>query len=615
MKSGLQLSGMVSSLRTNWQQFLAIHIAINALVFIVLGPLASLLLHLSIGFSGETALSDQDILYFFVKPVGLVSMLIVASVFSIIIFLEHAALLLVAYYGTEHRPVKGMWLFGFLGNRVSALFSLSLRILVRVLLTILPFLLLILAVYKAFLGEYDINYYLSEKPPEFLAALLLGGLIALVLVFVLMRLFISWVFCLPLLLVNGLSPAQAMKKSKEAVVGHRKHIGTWLLAWLAATMLVAACVTALVSAAGNLLVPLTLDSFGNLLLVLSMLSLIALLLNLAVTWISNSFLSLLIVVLFRESGLDECAGAPPSESDWKFFSRYFSTRHLLWALLLGLVIAALVVNVLLDRVPMEDRTEIMAHRGASARAPENTLAAVQGAIDAGAHWVEIDVQETLDDEVVVIHDSDLKKIARRSIKVSETTLAELQKVDIGSWFGPDFSDQRIPTLKQVLELCKGQIGVNIELKYYGGERRLEESVVEIVEAAQMQDQVLVMSLDFEGIKRMRALRPDWKLGLLSSVALGNLISLDVDFLAINAASASRARIKRTQARDKQIAVWTVNDAVGISTMFSRGVDAIITDEPALAVSILEQRAELEPAQRLLMYLADVFDQPSLYQEQ
>jgi glycerophosphoryl diester phosphodiesterase len=615
MKYGHQLSVMVNSFRNNWQQFLAIHVAINVLVFIVLGPLAGLLLQLGIGFSGDAALSDQDILYFLIKPVGLVSMLIVGSVFSIIIFLEHGALLLVAYYGNDRRLAQGMWLFGFLGNRVSALFSLSLRILVRVLLTILPFLLLILAVYKAFLGEYDINYYLSEKPPEFLTALLLAGLIVLALVFVLMRLFISWVYCLPLLLVNGLTPAQAMKKSKEAVIGHRKHIWAWLLAWVAATILAAASITALVRATGNLLVPLTLDSYGNLLLVLSVLSLLALLLNMVVTWLSSSFLSLLIVSLFRESSVGEGSGVPLAERDWQPLGRYFSGRNLLWALLLGLVIAALVVNVLLGRVPMEDRTEIMAHRGASAMAPENTLAAVQGAIDAGAHWVEIDVQETLDDEIVVIHDSDLKKIARQPIRVSEATLTELQTVDIGSWFGPDFSDQRIPTLKQVLELCKGQIGVNIELKYYGGERRLEESVVEIVEAAQMQDQVMVMSLDFEGMKRMRALRPKWKLGLLSSVALGKLISLDLDFLAINASSASRSRIRQTQNNGKQIAVWTVNDAVGMATMLSRGVDAIITDEPALAVSILEQRAELEPAQRLLMYLADVFDQPSLYRDQ
>ena len=201
---------------------------------------------------------------------------------------------------------------------------------------------------------------------------------------------------------------------------------------------------------------------------------------------------------------------------------------------MSLVLAALTINALLGRVPMNDRTEIMAPRGASAMATENTMASVQGAIDAGAHWVEIDVQETEDDEIVVIHDSDLKKIAGSPLKIAESSLAELQQVDIGSWFSPDFSDQRIPALMEVLELCKDRIGVNIELKYYGKERRLEQSVAEIVEAAGMQDQVLLMSLNYAGLKRMRELRPEWTLGLLSSVAMGNLLDLDVDFLAINA---------------------------------------------------------------------------------
>ena len=615
MKTGRQLSAMFSLFKSSWPQFLFIHIAIHALVFITLGPLASLLLRLSVGLSGDVALSDQDILYFFMSPLGLSTMLIVASVFSIIIFLEHAALLMVAYYASEGQRVTGRWLLGFLGKRISVLFRLSLRILIRVLLTLVPFFLLMLVIYKAFLGDYDINYYLSEKPPEFLGASALAGLIVVALAYVLMRLFISWVFCLPLLLINNLSPGQAIKRSQEAVIGYRWRIGVWLAAWLAASTVIATGVTALVVGAGDVLISLTLDSFGDLLLVLSFLWLLTILLNFVVTWISNSFLSLLIVVLFRERGIAESVHTPLTESDWQYLNRYFSVRNLAWAMIGAFVLAALFVNGLINQVPMKDRTEIMAHRGASATAPENTMAAIQGAIDAGAHWVEIDVQETADDEIVVIHDSDLQKIAGRPIKVAETSLAELQKVDIGSWFGSDFSDQRIPTLKQVLKLCHGRIGINIELKYYGGERRLEESVAELVEAADMQDQVIVMSLNLDGIKQMRALRPDWKLGLLSSVALGDLISLDVDFLAINAASASRARIKRTQERDKKIAVWTVNDAVGISTMLSRGVDAIITDEPALAVSILEQRAQLEPAQRLLMYLADVFDQPSLYREQ
>ena len=248
-------------------------------------------------------------------------------------------------------------------------------------------------------------------------------------------------------------------------------------------------------------------------------------------------------------------------------------------------------------------------------APENTIAAIQAAIDAGADWVEIDVQETADGEIVVIHDSDLKKVAGKSMKIADSSIAELQSVDIGSWFGPEFSDQRIPSLQQVLELCKGRVGVNIELKYYGSERHLEESVARIVEATDMQDQVVLMSLNYNGIKKMRELRPGWTLGLLSTVSLGNVIRLDIDFLALNAQSTSRTKIRSIHNRDKKVMVWTVNDAVGMSIMFGRGVDAIITDEPALAVSVLEQRKELNPAERLLLHLADVFDQPSMYLEQ
>lgn len=610
-----QLLVMLAVFKQYWRQFLLIHLIINGLIFIILGPLAGALLQLVVAFSGDVALSDQDILMFLLKPVAFLPMLIVASIFSVIVFLEHAALLTLAYYGQDNRVIGGARLLTFLVQRSTSLFSLALRILVRVLLILLPFGLLLLLVYKVLLGEYDINYYLSEKPAEFVQAALLGGLIVVGLVFVSMRVFIDWAFCLPLLLINGVSPAKAMTESQEAAREHRLQIGAWLAGWAIFSLLGAAAVGAFMVVSGKLLLPLALNSFNKMLLVLSAMSVVATILNMGVAWISSSFLSLVISSLFQKRGIDCSSGWLPAEGNATSLSSFFTWRRLTWVLLAGLVFAALTVNSLLDRVLLEDRTEVMAHRGASAMAPENTLAAIQAAIDAGAHWVEIDVQETADDEIVVIHDSDLKKIAARPLKVADSSLAELQQVDIGTWFSADFSDQRIPTLKSVLELCKDRIGVNIELKYYGRERRLEQSVAEIVEAMGMRDQVMLMSLNYVGIKRMRELRPAWTLGLLSSVALGNLNELDVDFLALNAKSASRPRIRNTQGRGKQVMVWTVNDAVGMSVMFSRGVDAIITDEPALAVSILEQRAELEPAQRLMMHLADVFDQPSLYQEQ
>jgi len=606
---------MLAVFKHCWRQFLLIHLIINGLIFIILGPLAGALLQLVVAFSGDVALSDQDILMFLLKPVAFLPMLIVASIFSVIVFLEHAALLTLAYYGQDNRVISGTRLLTFLVQRGASLFNLALRILVRVLLVLLPFGLLLLLVYKALLGEYDINYYLSEKPPEFVQAALLGGLILVGLVFVSMRVFIDWAFCLPLLLINGMSPSEAMTGSKEAAREYRLHIAAWLAGWAIFSLTGAAAVGAFMLISGRLLLPLALDSFNIVLLVLIAISLLATVLNMGVAWISSSFLSLIIVRLFRDRGIDRSPGWLPAAGNASSLSSIFTWRRLTWALLAGLVFAALAVNSLLDRVLLEDRTEVMAHRGASAMAPENTLAAIQAAIDAGAHWVEIDVQETADDEIVVIHDSDLKKVGARPLKVADSSLAELQQVDIGTWFAADFSDQRIPTLKSVLELCKDRIGVNIELKYYGNERRLEQNVAEIVEAAGMQDQVVLMSLNFAGIKKLRELRPAWTLGLLSSVAMGKLNELDIDFLALNARSASRPRIRNTQDKGKQVMVWTVNDAVGMSVMFSRGVDAIITDEPALAVSILEQRANVEPVQRLLMHLADAFDQPSLYREQ
>jgi len=428
-------------------------------------------------------------------------------------------------------------------------------------------------------------------------------------------LFISWVFCLPFLLINGLPPAQAMDTSRKAVNGKRLKIGAWLLSWLVFSLFVSALLTGLIGLIGTSLIPLAVDSFGILLIVLSVIALLSAVVNFVLTLFTNSILSLLILRLFQDLELDHATQAAPGEGDPRRFHRYLSWRKLAWASVAAVLLAALFINSLLDRVQLDDRTEVMAHRGASGMAPENTMAAIQGAIDAGADWVEIDVQETADGAIVVIHDSDLKKIGGKAMKVADSTLAELQSVDIGSWFGPEFSDQRIPTLKQVLERCKGRIGVNIELKYYGKERRLEESVAGIVEALAMQDQVLVMSLNYPGIKKMRKLQPGWRLGLLSTVAMGNVVALDVDFLALNAKSTTRAKVRNIQDRDKQVLVWTVNDAMGMSIMFGRGVDAIITDEPALAISVLEQRRELNPAERLLMHLADVFDQPSMYREQ
>jgi len=279
------------------------------------------------------------------------------------------------------------------------------------------------------------------------------------------------------------------------------------------------------------------------------------------------------------------------------------------ALVIGVVVAGLTGASLLGDIQTEDEFTIVAHRGAAGKAPENTLAAIQQAIEDNADWVEIDVQETADGKVVVIHDSDFMKLAGNEIKVWDATLAQMRDIDIGSWYDPSFSGERVPTLQKVLETARGKAKVVIELKYYGHDRKLEQGVVDIVEAAGMVNETAIMSLNYDAVRKIRVLRPDWKIGLLSATAIGDLSNLDTDFLAVATGMVSAGFVRRAHEAGKQVFAWTVNDPVSMSSMMSLGVDGIITDEPEMARKVLADRAELSSVERLLIHTALLFGQP------
>jgi glycerophosphoryl diester phosphodiesterase len=503
----------------------------------------------------------------------------------------------------------------FLAERAPSLFNLALRLLTVALLSLIPFLLALALVYFLLLGEYDINYYLAVRPREWQLAVGAGVLISVAATLYFARLFVGWIFCLPLLLFNGLSAPAAVKASQSYARGRRWQIAAWLAAWLLFGVLLSTGVAALIGAAGSSLIPLAGNSINNLLLILAAVALGAWLLSFAVSFFEASMLGLINFALYlgTEAGQSDVADfSADAESRVPF---RLGGRLIAAGLLAGTIVSFVLLSIQVQGLDFEIETEIIAHRGASFAAPENTLAAVEAAIEAGADWVEIDVQQTLDDEIVVIHDSDLKKVGRVPLTVAGSSASELREVDVGSWFGEEFGDQRVPLLSEVLELCRDRVGVNIELKYHGGEREMERQVAEIVEAAGMEDQVVVMSLSHAAVRTFRRLRPDWTVGLLSTVVLGDMAGLDVDFLAINGRAASRNLVRHAQGHGKKILVWTINDSVGMSTMILRGVDGIITDEPAMAVSVLEQKRELETYQLILLQLADIFDQPSRYRDQ
>ena len=130
--------------------------------------------------------------------------------------------------------------------------------------------------------------------------------------------------------------------------------------------------------------------------------------------------------------------------------------------------------------------------------------------------------------------------------------------------------ERTPTLRDVLDLSRDRSKVLIELKYYGHDKALEERVAQVVEEAEMVEQIEVMSLKYDAVRKMKALRPDWNVGLLLTAALGDVWELETDFLALNAAMATPALIASSHAAGKPVYVWTINDAIGMSRMIDLG---------------------------------------------
>jgi len=265
-----------------------------------------------------------------------------------------------------------------------------------------------------------------------------------------------------------------------------------------------------------------------------------------------------------------------------------------WAvwLLIAAVSAVLVIAALMSWSTRGSRRGpiIVAHRGGAAVAPENTLAAARQAIADGFDWIEIDVHESRDGEVLVLHDKDLKRVGKSDLLVWEADAAELQRIDVGSWFSPQFKDERIPTLGQMLDVCRDKIGVIIELKHFGHNQRLEERVAEIVREHGMDDQVMAMSFDADSVRRMKALRPDWQVGWLTKESVADPRTIVADFLGIIHEHASPELIQFAHRRSMPVFVWTVNEPALAEKVLRWHPDMIITDNPVMVRELIDKLA-------------------------
>lgn len=601
----LEAKQALTSLREgSWKDLFVIYIAFSLVSALLLAPLVGITIQAIVSLSGQAALSDTEIATFLLSPIGAVAGIIIATLALTIAFITYAALLVGshAYHHHSHAHLTGV--FRAITRRGPQLVKLCLRFTFAILFVALPFAGLIAADYLYFISENDINYYLAERPPEFIKAVIIAAVLLIAMGILLIKLAVSWFYAIPLVLFSSISAKSAKKRSAVISKGQKKHITLWLALWLFGTPLIISLFNAPFNLAAGWLIPQLSDRLPLLALTLGGSLAITSAVSFIIGFISICMLAHQNLQMFEKCGLDTTV--PIHFGADEKFHVPLKEKYAFFAALTALAVCGVFCYYWIGNLQKEDNILIIAHRGSSMDAPENTLAAIQMAVDAGADFVEIDVQETADGVVVVFHDSDYKRLARKKLNIWDAQSQDLPSIEIGSWFDPKFSDQTTPTLKQVFDICRDKSGVLIELKYYGHDVALEQKVIDIVEAEKMTEQVMVMSLNYEGMQKFRKLRPDWKIGLLSTIALGDITKLDVDFLGLNSRAATPKLVQRAHDNDIQIFVWTVNTPLDISAMASRGVDGLITDTPTTAQEVLQQRAELEPNQRLLLELAHTF---------
>jgi len=258
--------------------------------------------------------------------------------------------------------------------------------------------------------------------------------------------------------------------------------------------------------------------------------------------------------------------------------------------LIGIIITLVIIiyfglNYIVVESIVSWDVEIAAHRGASSSAPENSLAAIQSAIDKQVEVVELDVMLTRDNTPILYHDRTFKRLLGINLLVSELTYETIATFDIGPSFSDDFEETHIPTLEEALLLCKGQIDVILDMKDYGNNAILVPKVVALIESLEMMDTVSIQSFNSTILNLVRNLNPDIRLGQIMFYSSGDLTGLDVDFYTIKDNMLTKPFVDRAHALDRKVWVWTVNSLVNLNEVLRYNIDGIITDYPQRAQSV------------------------------
>ena len=240
------------------------------------------------------------------------------------------------------------------------------------------------------------------------------------------------------------------------------------------------------------------------------------------------------------------------------------------------------------------RMIIIAHRGASRAAPENTLSAMKKAIEFGADYAECDVFQIKDGEIVLFHDEEMERTTGKPGMIWEYTLAELRELEVGSWFKEEFRGESIPTLREVIQSVKGKIKLNIEVKVSGEDPEIAQKVVDIIRSESITNECMVTSFEKPVIEKVKEIAPELITGFIfDEEHPPDIFDGNWEYVCCKRNIVDAEFVQRAKQKGKKVFVWTVNYPAEMKKLIGLGVDGIITDVPNVLKEILSIDEEMD----------------------
>ena len=561
------------------------------LFFAVVTPLISYIYHFTLNITGFRYVTAHNIGSFLLNPVSIIMIILLFYIIGLFLLIEIYYLIIFFGQLEEHKKVRVYWII--LQALYKVLLSLpkgNIRLIPAAWSTLCIF---NLPLFSFVLYKNRMIRFVADEVPDnifrFIIFVIIIGLICLLL---LRRAFIYHNF-----LLENKTYTEASKLGKDRVANKPLRTLLYFIGWNIFIMFVVAVLYLFIMAVTMIFVSGTFDKQRAITMFIFLNE------NMQVYLITFIFLICTIgnlalythLFFFYQLKTDVNVELPENLSFYKNNIKTRSFKKVLITTLLILVSINLYyfAKILRNGSPLEymnlDNLKVTSHRGFSHDIPENTIPAIDKAIDEGADYVEVDVRVTKDGVPVLLHDSSLKRTTGLKKNIYDTTYEVVAELDAGSWMDKSFAGTRIPTLQEALENCKGRVMLNLDLKYRNDEEGLTEKVVALIEEYEMVWQCVITSTSLKCLEEVKELNPDIRTGYITYQLYSGLIENEaVDFFSMKSNLITKNVLGTIHDNGKELIVWTVNSKTEIERLRRIGVDNIITDNPAYAKQVLYQ---------------------------